>query len=150
MCDLKSMGFDAKKGRGVYETFLRAICTVCMYVHTGHLVEHKSSNLNALTWYSGPRFTQIKGAMRDRKVLAPFRIIGVEDGDFRVQLIGYIVPFVIGVVIDLEYLVGNGGEYFVDNKKVLFPIDAFGVAIGHWIVSTWTREWLPYAVRFEN
>lgn len=113
--------------------------------HNVKLVKHKSPDLDALPRNPRSCLGQIKRTVWDRQALPPFRVKGIEDGNFRVELVRDVIPLVIWVPADLEDLIGDSGEDLVDSDEILFGIHRRGVEIRHWEVPAWAGKGFPDA-----
>ena len=108
-------------------------------------VKHKRPNLDALPRNPGPRPGQVERAVRDGELLAPVRVVRVEDDHLGRQLLRHVVPAVGGVVVHLEDLVGHRREDLVHLEQITLGVYALGVDEGQGKVPTWSGEGLPDA-----
>jgi hypothetical protein len=84
--------------------------------------------------------------MWNSQVLTRLRVVGREDSHLRIHLIRNPIPFMLRIVVDLEHFVSHVGEYFVNNVKVVFTVDALRVTVCHWEIATWAFQRLPDTV----
>ena len=85
--------------------------------------------------------------MRHRELLASLGVVGIENDHLGRQLVGHVVPSVVGVVVDLEHLVGHRRKDLVYLEQICRTVHALGVDECQREVTAWAGKGLPDAVR---